>query len=112
MINGIKNINTFIALANFIEESIESKINQFSQILLTQNIKENSFDIRKVLRTLKDRAKHLKIVSESFSAQSGALISRLDLYDGEIAFEIAQKLQKIGWTFSIIFVVLAFAQLL
>ncbi|MHA2366728.1 MAG: hypothetical protein ACXAC7_22435, partial [Candidatus Hodarchaeales archaeon] len=107
VIKSIKNISSFIVIVNFIEESIEFTIDKFSQILLDQGLKANSFHIRKVLRTLKDRTKHLKIVSENFSAQSSILFSRIDIYDSEIAYDIAKKLQRIGWTFSVAFLILS-----
>jgi DNA-binding ferritin-like protein len=100
-------------MTKFIEESIEFTIDKFSQILQNEGVKANSFHIRKVLRTLQDRARHLKIVSESFASQGNALFSRLDFYDSELAHEISQRLQKIAWFFSIaalLYTMVAFIQ--
>lgn len=106
VIQGIKNINSFIVMTNFIEESIEFTINKYSQVL-ESGIRQNSFHIRKVLRTLKDRVKHLKIVSENFVTQGNTLFSRLELYDSEIAFEIQQKIEKLAFIIGLIGIILA-----
>ena len=107
MIQGIKNINNFIVVTSFIEESIEFTIDKYSQVLESDGVKANSFHIRKVLRTLQDRAKHLKIVSENFATQGNTLVSRLDLYDSEIAFEIQQKIEKLAFIIGLIGTILA-----
>jgi hypothetical protein len=60
-----------------------------------------------ILHTLKDRAKHLKIVSENFATQGNTLVSRLDLYDSEIAFEIQQKIERIPFIIGLIGTILA-----
>jgi len=107
VLNGIKNIDHFIVLTSFIEESIGFTIENFSQLLESGEVKENSFHIRKVLRTLQDRAKHLEIVSENFSSRGRTLISRLELYDSEIAFESQKKIERTALLIGLIGIILA-----
>ncbi len=107
VIEGVKYTDSFIALVSFIEGSIEFTIDKFSAVL-EEGIQANSFHIRKVLRTLQDRAKHMKIVATSLQTQGNNVFSRLDFFDSEIAFDLAQKYQRIAWTISIIFMVLSF----
>ncbi|MFX0151231.1 MAG: hypothetical protein ACFFAJ_10650 [Candidatus Hodarchaeota archaeon] len=91
VINMIENIDQFIIIIRFIENSILFTIEKFTELVEAGRIKKNSFHIRKVLRTLKDRAKHLKIVSENIATQGNTLVSRLDLSGSEIPFEIQKK---------------------
>ncbi|OLS18459.1 MAG: hypothetical protein HeimC3_49290 [Candidatus Heimdallarchaeota archaeon LC_3] len=107
IIRGIKNINDFIVLTNFIEDSIEFSIEKYSQHLEEGDVKRNSFHIRKVLKTLKDRANHLKVISESFTTRGENLISRLELYDSEIAYETQQKIERLAFIMGLSGVILA-----
>jgi hypothetical protein len=49
----------------------------------------------------------LKIISESFSSRGENLMSRLELYDSEIAFETQQKIKRVAYIIGILGVVLA-----
>jgi hypothetical protein len=107
IMRGTKNVNDFMVLTNFIEDSIESTIEKYAQHLEEGDVKRNSFHIRKVLKTLKDRANHLKVISESFASRGEDLISRLELYDSEIAYETQQKIERTAFIMGFMGVILA-----
>lgn len=107
VINGIKNINNYMVLTKYIEESINFSIERYSELLGEGKVKSNSFHIRKVLRTLKNRTKHLEVVSASFTARSESLISRLELYDSEIAYETQQKIERSAFIMGLLGTILA-----
>ncbi|MFW9929621.1 MAG: hypothetical protein ACFFD1_09535, partial [Candidatus Thorarchaeota archaeon] len=108
VINGIKNIENYIVLTKYIEDSIEFSIGKYTELLEEGVVKQNSFHIRRVLRTLKDRTEHLKIISESFTSRGENLMSRLELYDSEIAFETQQKIEKVAYIIGILGILIAF----
>ncbi|MHA2102956.1 MAG: hypothetical protein ACW981_05975 [Candidatus Hodarchaeales archaeon] len=107
VIHGIKNISNFMVLTKFIEESINFTIDKYSELLEEGKLSENSFHIRKVLRTLKDRVNHLKVVSESFTSRSESLMSRLEMYDSEIAYETQQKIERTAFIMGFLGTILA-----
>jgi hypothetical protein len=107
VISGIKDIDNFLVLTSFIEDSINFTIERYIEELEEERIRANSFHIRRVLRTLHDRAKHLKIVSEGFLIRGRTLLTRLDLYDSELAFETRQKLEKIAFITGLLGIILA-----
>ncbi|MFW9914930.1 MAG: hypothetical protein ACFFGZ_04900 [Candidatus Thorarchaeota archaeon] len=107
VINGIKDIDNFLVLTSFIEDSIKFTIDRYIEELEEERIRPNSFHIRRVLRTLHDRAKHLKIVSEGFLIRGRTLLTRLDLYDSELAYETQQKLEKIAFITGLLGTILA-----
>ncbi|MHA2032565.1 MAG: hypothetical protein ACW99Q_24615, partial [Candidatus Kariarchaeaceae archaeon] len=96
VIHEIKSIGNFLVITNFIENSISFTIEKFTEQLELGKVRKNSFHIRKVLRTLQDRATHLKIVSESFDARAKTLVTRLELYDNEINVETTQRAERIA----------------
>lgn len=97
VIHEIKNMDHFLTLTSFVENSIEFTIDKFNGLVNTQQIRENSFHIRKVLKTLEDRAQHLKIVSKGFISRARTLVTRLELYDAEITHDIQQRAEKIAF---------------
>ncbi|MFX0117335.1 MAG: hypothetical protein ACFFB3_22500 [Candidatus Hodarchaeota archaeon] len=107
VINGIKDVDNFLVLTSFIEDSINFTIERYIEELEEERIKPNSFHIRRILRTLHDRAKHLKILSEGFLIRGRTLLTRLDLYDSELAFETQQKLEKIAFITGLLGIILA-----
>ncbi|MHA2365856.1 MAG: hypothetical protein ACXAC7_17995, partial [Candidatus Hodarchaeales archaeon] len=96
VIHEIKNIDQFLVISIFIEKSIQFSIEKFTELLESGKIRKNAFHIRKVLRTLQDRAEHLKIVSESFISRSNTLVTRLGLYDAEMTFATQQRAEKVA----------------
>ncbi|MFQ5981133.1 MAG: hypothetical protein ACE5OZ_23575 [Candidatus Heimdallarchaeota archaeon] len=106
-LSGIKDIDNFLVLTNFLEDSIDFTIERYVEEIEAGRVKPNSFHIRKVLRTLHDRAKHLKIVSETFVIRGRSLLDRIDLYDSEIAYETQQRLEKIAFVTALLGIVLA-----
>lgn len=106
-LSGIKDIDNFLVLTSFLEDSIDFTIERYIEEIEAGRVKPNSFHIRKVLRTLHDRAKHLKIVSETFVIRGRSLLDRIDLYDSEIAFDTQQKLEKIAFVTALLGIVLA-----
>jgi hypothetical protein len=107
VIHGVKNTNNFIVLTNFIEKSINFTIDKYSELLEEGKVRENSFHIRKVLKTLKDRVNHLEVVSESFASRSESLMSRLEMYDSEIAYETQQKIERTAFVMGLLGTILA-----
>ncbi|MHA2091961.1 MAG: hypothetical protein ACW98K_14000 [Candidatus Kariarchaeaceae archaeon] len=99
VLNGVKNIDNFLIMTDFIEDSILFTDEKYETIRVLEGIRENEFHVRKTLGTLRDRGGHLKILSENLARRSDAIITRLDLYDSDIAFEIQQKIEK--WAFLI-----------
>lgn len=93
----IKHIDNFLVLTNFINESIDFTRKKFQKIVSTGVVKQNSFDIRKLLDILDDRVKHFNIVSQSFATRGRIIISQLDLFDSEIASETEERLQTIAF---------------
>lgn len=95
----IKVINTDLRyfIAKFIEDSIEFTSAQYQESREKTNLLDNSFDIGKVLKTLRDRSKHLKNVSESLMTKSRSLIASLNLYDSEIACENQQQIKTLAF---------------
>lgn len=104
---SIRNLNNFEVLTQFIEDSIQFTIAKYTDILEQGKVKENPFENRKVLKTLKDRTKHLLVVSESFSAKSDSLFARLDIYDSEISYETQQKIERSAFIIGLLGTILA-----
>ena len=107
VIKSIRNLNNFNVLTQFIEDSINFSIEKYTEMLEQGKVRDNPLENRKVLRILKNRTKQLLVISESFSAKSESLLTRLDIYDSEIAYETQQKIERTGFLIGLFGTILA-----
>ena len=107
VIRGIKDIDQFLVLTSFIEDSIDFTQDKYVETKNSGNVRENAFHILKVLHILSHRAKHLKVVSKSFITRGRTLLSRVELYASEVAYESQQKMEKIAFFVGLVGLILA-----
>ncbi len=107
VIRGIKDIDQFLVLTSFIEDSIDFTHDEYVETKTSGSVRENAFHILKVLHILSDRAKHLKVVSKSFITRGRTLLSRVELYDSELAYESQKKMEKIAFFVGLVGLILA-----
>ncbi|MFW9930499.1 MAG: hypothetical protein ACFFD1_14005, partial [Candidatus Thorarchaeota archaeon] len=103
IIEGVKRIDSYLVLTKFLEDSIHFTSKKFDELKKENKIRENSFEISMVLQAKIDRIKDLKIISENFENRGKTLVTRIDLYDQTISFELDQRAEKLkaitqSWT--------------
>jgi hypothetical protein len=107
VLSKVKDLEQIPILTKFVQDSVDFTREKYVDEREKKMVKENSFHVRKTLKVLADRSKHLSLVSENLRARGTTLLSQLELFDSEVIYSLSHRFEIMSITIAVIGIAIA-----